>query len=324
VNRPDDTLSELNGARYDRYTPAFWAELRWKPLPGLTVTPGIRYDEFDYSTDRMRTAHTVSPRLTARWEATQRVTFKGGVGLYSQGAQQGNALPVYGNPDIQPERALQVTAGVEARPVDGFFVSTEGFYKRLDNLVAHTTAVDGSGTALNLDNAGKGRVYGLELMVRKELTSRAFGWIAYTLSRSERVDRPGNATRLFDYDQTHNLTAVAGYKLGGGWQIGGRLRLISGNPETPVMGSSYLASTDSYLPIYGATNSVRSPLFWQLDFRVDRVWTYDAWTLDAYLDVLNATNHRSIEGTAFSYDYSENARVEGLPVLPSLGLKASF
>ena len=45
-------------------------------------------------------------------------------------------------------------------------------------------------------------------MVRKELTSRAFGWIAYTLSRSTRVDRPGRELRLMDYDQTHNLTAV--------------------------------------------------------------------------------------------------------------------
>ena len=64
-------------------------------------------------------------------------------------------------------------------------------------------------------------------MVRKELTSRAFGWIAYTLSRSERVDRPGNATRLFDYDQTHVATVVASYEIGAGFEVGARFRYAS-------------------------------------------------------------------------------------------------
>ncbi len=31
---------------------------------------------------------------------------------------------------------------------------------------------------------------------RKELSERFFGWIAYTLSRSDRIDRPGEARRL--------------------------------------------------------------------------------------------------------------------------------
>ena len=227
-------------------------------------------------------------------------------------------------PDLLPERAPQLTAGAEVRPFPGLFVSLEGFWKRLDDLVARTTAADAQGLPLNLDNAGVGHVQGLELLVRKELTARAFGWIAYTLSRSTRVDRPGLPTRLFDYDQTHNLTAVAGYRLRGGWQLGARLRLISGNPETPVVGSAYLAQTDSYLPVYGPTNGERAPFFSQLDLRVDKVWTYDGWTLDLYLDVLNATNHRSVEGTSFSYDYTQRASVQGLPLLPSLGLKASF
>ncbi|MFL5248955.1 MAG: TonB-dependent receptor domain-containing protein [Myxococcales bacterium] len=322
--RPDEAPSEMNDSRYDRATPALWAEARWKLLPNLTLTPGIRLDDYFYYTDKWRRTETVSPRLAVRWEATSEVAFKGAVGLYSQGPRDADPMPVLGNPAIQPERALQVTTGTEVRPVPGVFVSVEGFWKKLDDLVVHTSAVDARGTALNLDNAGTGHVYGLEVLVRKELTERAFGWIAYTLSRSDRVDRPGQPARLFDFDQTHNFTLVGGYKLGRGWQVGARLRLISGNVSTPVVGSTYLASTDSYLPIHGATNSSRAPLFSQFDVRVDKIWTYDSWSLDAYLDVLNAANHRSIEGVAFSYDFSQQAKVQGLPLFPSLGLKASF
>ena len=58
--------------------------------------------------------------------------------------------------------------------------------------------------------------------------------------------------------------------------------------------------------------------------RVDKVWTFDSWTLDAYLDVLNVYNHRSIEATQYSYDFSQSTYIQGLPIFPSLGLKGAF
>jgi TonB family protein len=319
--RGDDTSRIKVGALpYNRSSGGLFAEARWKPLPRLSLTPGVRVDTYVY-TGQATPKVTVGPRLTGRWQQTEELAFKAGAGLYSQGARQGDASKQFGNPDILPERAWQFTAGTEWRPLPGLFTSLEGFYKRLDDLVVSSGATN-SGN--QLDNAGVGRIYGLEVLVRKELTDRLFGWIAYTLSRSERVDRPGYATRLFDFDQTHNLTIVASYQLPRGWQLGARLRLISGNPDTPVLGARYLNATDAYLPIYGATNSARLPLFHQLDVRIDKVWTFDNWNLDLYLDVLNTYNHRSIEGTQYSYDYSQSAYIGGLPFFPSLGLKGAF
>jgi outer membrane receptor protein involved in Fe transport len=262
-----------------------------------------------------------------RYQANPLWTLKGGVGFYSEGARNGDATRPFGNPDVLPERAFQVTGGFELRPLPAVFLSVEGFYKRLTDLIVRTDAtetVNGQTVPVLLDNAGVGSVYGIEVLLRKELTERFFGWIAYTLSHSVRTDRPGEPQRLFDFDQTHNLTLIGSYALGKGWQIGARFRLISGNPDTPVVGSRYLAQEDVYLPIYGLTNSARLPAFNQLDVRVDKVWTYDSWMLDAYLDVLNAYNHRSIEGTQYSYDFSQRDQFRGLPIIPTLGLKASF
>ena len=90
-----------------------------------------------------------------------------------------------------------------------------------------------------------------------------------------------------------------------------------------VVVGAVLWAIGMYNGLVGLRNRYRN-LFSQIDVRLDKIWTYDAWTLDAYLDVLNASNHRSIEGNAFSYDFSQQARVEGLPIFPSLGLKASF
>ncbi|MBS2024668.1 MAG: TonB-dependent receptor [Deltaproteobacteria bacterium] len=318
--RADDNNIHLAATPFNRASPGAFFEARWRPLPNLVITPGVRLDTYVY-TDQDTPKTTLLPRLTARWDVNERFALKGGVGLYSEGTRNGDGARLFGNPDLFPERALQFTAGVEVRPFSGLFASTELFYKSLSDLAVRPTA-DVSTT--NLVNLGTGRVFGLEVLIRKELTDRLFGWIAYTLSRSDRVDRPGSVQRLFDFDQTHNLTIVASYKLPRGWQAGLRFRLISGNPDTPVLGGTYLAGSDTYLPVYGETNSTRLPLFHQLDFRVDKVWTWDSWQLDAYLDLLNAYNHRSIEGSQFSFDFSQHSFIQGLPIFPSVGWKASF
>ena len=61
---------------------------------------------------------------------------------------------------------------------------------------------------------GIGRVYGGDLLAQaRQRASRVYGWIAYTLLKSERQDHPGQPWRPFQYDQTHILTLVAGYHL---------------------------------------------------------------------------------------------------------------
>lgn len=325
--RPDDPTVHVPPVLFDRFSPGAWVEARLRLVPGLSLVPGLRGDLFHYSPREPHTTWTLSPRLTARWEATERVAFKAGLGLYSEGARNGDAVEPFGNPAVLPERAWQATLGIEARPLPGVFASLEGFFKRLYDDVVRTDALEtvgGATRAQRLDNAGTGRVFGLEVLLRKELARGFFGWVAYTLSRSDRIDRPGLARRLFDFDQTHNLTVIASWEFAPRWQLGARMRVISGNPDTPVIGSRYLASFDAYLPIYGAVNSARIPTFHQLDVRLDKTWVFDAWTLDAYLDVLNAYNHRSIEGSAYSYDFSQRAAFEGLPIIPTLGLKGSF
>ena len=325
--RPDDATLTVPPTLFWRFSPGLWTEARWRVLPDLLLTPGVRLDTYTYGPQERHTTATLTPRISARWELSPAVVLKGGLGLYSEGARNGDAARPFGNPAILPERAWQGTLGTELRPLQGLLVTVEGFYKGLSDLIVRSDAVEvvgGVTRPVTLDNAGRGRVFGLEILVRKELTERFFGWLAYTLSRSDRVDRPGSAQRLFDFDQTHNLTAIASYKLGAGFQLGARLRIISGNPDTPVLASRYLANFDAYLPIYGAVNSQRQPAFHQLDVRLDKTWTFDAWLLDAYLDVLNAYNHRSIEGTVYSYDFSQRDSFKGLPIVPTLGLKGSF
>jgi hypothetical protein len=300
---------------YRSFHPAAYLEALIQAGDRLTLVPGIRADYFSEIEEA-----SVDPRLSVRLKIAAQTTVKAGVGLFSQAPQYGETVAPVGNPNLGLSRAQHYGLGVEQGFGTAGSVSVEGFYKRLSDLEVNGVGPDGQPL---LVNGGIGRIYGLELLAKLNPTGHAFGFLSYTLSRSERNDY-GNGWRLFDYDQTHILTAMGGLRFGRGWDVGATFRLVSGNPRTPIVGSTYDANVDFYSPVYGAVNSARDPLFHQLSIRVEKGWKFKAWQLATYLDVQNVYNHRSQEGLQYSYDYSRSKPVQGLPILPSLGVRAEF
>ena len=43
-----------------------------------------------------------------------------------------------------------------------------------------------------------------------------------------------------------------------------------------------------------------------------------------YLDVQNVYYQSNVEAVGYNFDYSQQAYVTGLPILPSLGIKGEF
>ncbi|HXJ18691.1 MAG TPA: TonB-dependent receptor [Polyangia bacterium] len=304
------------------FSPGVFGEVELRPMKPVLISAGLRADYFQ----RIHQS-VLAPRLSVRYELAPRWAVKGAVGMYHQMPNVEETDPAFGNPALKAERAVHVALGAEWRPRPGTTFEATGFYKRLSSLVSPTGATqveNGADVPLNYDNGGRGRVIGLELVARRELAAGLFGWVAYTLSRSERLDSGQTDWRLFDYDQTHILTAVASYDLPRHWRVASRFRYVSGNPETPVIGSVFNSVTDEYDPVFGQVNSARQPPFVQLDVRLDKQWVFDRWLLDAYLDLQNATNHTNPEGIAYNYDYTQSKVSQGLPILPFLGLRAEF
>ncbi len=320
---PNDTLSaqplheELSGANY--YIPGFFAELEWRPIEALLLLPGVR---FDYWSEVSQ--YTAAPRLTARYDLTKRLTLKGGIGLFYQQPTIDQADKVFGNPALTCERAIHYSAGVEWKPWAHINFDLTGFYKDLQNMVSPNPAYNTDKSVPLYDNNGKGRVYGLELVAKHDLTRKFTGWIAYTLMRSERRDSGATSYRLFEYDQTHILTILGTYRLPRNWQIGTRFRYVTGNPATPVVGAVFNASTDLYSPIYGTPYSTRVPAFQQLDIRLDKLWVYRTWMLNAYVDLQNVYNRTNPEQLEYNYNFQKSQYQSGFPIYPILGLRGEF
>lgn len=301
------------------FAPAAFAELRVTPREGVDVLPSIRVD-WNSAIGRW----SADPRLMARWRVAPRTVLKAAAGVYQQPPSPDESGSFSGNPDLLPKRTYQYSAGVEHRPRDGVDVEVTGFYKDLTRNVVRNLAHEVDASQPVYLNLGTGRIFGIESLVRARFGDRFFGWIAYTLQRSFRTDRPGEAERRFDFDQPHILTIVGTYRPSVRWAFGGRFRLVSGNPYTPVTGSAYDAGGDVWIPLQGLVNSGRLAPFNALDVRVDRMWTYDRWRLSAYLDVQNVYNRANPEGWDYRFDYGERARLTGLPILPIAGLKGEW
>jgi TonB family protein len=315
----DTRTADINDLTF--WSPAGYAEVEVTPASRLLILPGVRFDYFSRVTRML-----VQPRLTVRYGLTDQWTVKGGVGLFGQPPDFDETDDNFGNPNLGTEKAIHYSAGVEWKPQPWITLDATGFYKTLHDLASPTDAnrPDDATRPLVYDNQGKGRVIGLELVARHDFTKRFSGWLAYTLSRAERTDSGADGSRLFDYDQPHILTAIAGYLLPRNWQVGARFRVVSGNPRTPTIGGVWNNGTDRYDPFYGMVNSARNGTFHQLDLRVDKRWIFQSWILNLYLDVQNVYNRANPEGQTFNYDFTASGVQQGLPILPILGVRAEL
>jgi len=321
-------FAEINLGRWT-LTPGF----RFEPtlidgslrLPHTYQAPDIGYRRLDLTRNPYfgPLNWLPNPRLSCAYRATHKLTFTLGAGIYGQPPAVEDLSPVFGNPSLSSSSAIHVSSGASYKLTGTLSLETVAFYKRLYDLVARS-GLPSPPVGQSLQQSGIGRSYGGQVLLRQELTKGFFGWLSYSLIRSERKDRPYSNWRLFDYDQTHVLALLASYEITRGFQAGARFRYTTGAPRTPVVGAYFNTTAQQYEPIFGAQNSIRIPAFYSLDLRVEKAFVYRRLKFNVFADVQNVTNRKSPEEIIYSADYSQRGYINGLPVLPVVGLRMEF
>lgn len=330
-----DAYIESLVARSTDVLGALYVEATWRPHPRLALVPGLRVDAF-----RARGFEGVSfdPRLTVRVDLLpKKIALLAGVGLFHQEPTLEERTPLLGgSARLGFERALHTSLGVAWRLPAALSLEVTGFYKHLWNLVELSGGLTWRHDAAAREgqaNLGTGRIYGGELLLQKKLgcqcpaflhLERCFGWISYTLLRSERREAPGVPWRLFEDDQTHLLTFLVQGVWPGGWELGVRFRLASGSPADFYGGGVFDADAHTYVPARGTLHRGRLPVFHQLDIRLDKRFVFTRWMLSLYLDIQNVYSYQYSEFLQYNFDYSQRGVLKGLPIVPSLGLKGEF
>lgn len=304
---------------------ATYAELAVDVGAGIRVIPGLRLDGYLLAAS---TRYSLDPRLVVRWQHNARWTSKGYVGWFHQEPQPEQLDQRFGNPDLELEHAIHTGIGGEWRPNKDWTFDVEAYYIDRNELAQFTNdaVLEGDGTVspLNFVNSGDGYTHGLELMIRREVTKNQFGWLSYTLSRTMVRGEPDDPYIPSTFDQRHNLNLVYSYTTDGGWELGGRFRLSTGRPQTPIVGSTFEADDNDYEQVFGDRRTARAPLFHQLDVRAEKTWLFNTWSMGVYLDVQNVLNVENVEATQYDYRFRDSAPVTSVPIVPTLGVRGRF
>jgi len=321
-----------------------YANLTVRPTENFQIQPGIRYDYYpelihnggivpefwNYSFINNNRGFSGDPslRISARYKVNERQTLKAAVGNYNQSPQPiGQVIhKTWGDPSIPTTKAAHYLAGIEWRITDLISADLQGYINRqweIPRMADNIDQKEHPGALWLADD--KGKMKGLELMLRHEDNGRFFGWIAYTLSRSERWNPHDNRYYLYQDDETHHLQLVASWHLPREWDLGTRIRYVTGKPSTPVAGIFEDENSSSIIPLNGKENSERIAPFFQIDLRVDKKFVYRTWMFSAYVDIQNLSwfFYRSPEMEVYNYDYSDKQPVS-MVILPAVGLKAEF
>ncbi|MDC0230781.1 TonB-dependent receptor [Aureispira] len=324
----------------------------WKISRVFSVNVGLRFSMFQqvgpydgkidtnrtYSTlEPVQTYFGVEPRFSGKATISPNSSIKAGVTLGRQYVHlvtnSTSTLPtdlwVPSTESVKPQWGLQYALGYFHNFFDNTLeASIEVFYKdlygQLDYSENFTQTIDTDVEDQFI--SGKGRAYGFELFVRKQ-KGRFTGWVAYTLSRSERMFEGIKGTVYpTGFDRTHDLSVVLSCDVFDWFTVSSTFVLGSGAPYTPIK-SVYLIN---YMPTleYGLRNSARLPMYHRLDISLSFRLTKrnKPFEADLVLSVYNVYNRQNV---FYTYTIPETDALSGqielksyqvslFPVIPAI------
>lgn len=279
----------------------------------VNMSLGLSLENNDFNSAMANPLNQFSPRFSVSYAFLQNWALNASIGRFVQRPQY--TVLGYGLPDgslgnlnngLEYIQADHLVAGIEYAPTENTRITLEGFYKLYNRYpfslrdsiaLANLGADFGVVGNVPVNSSANGRAYGLEFLAQQKLFKGFYGILAYTLVRSEFSDKNGNLIPS-SWDARHILSLTAGYKFKRNWELGVRFRFVDGQPFTP-----YDTLTSSIKSVWDITqmgisdvnrlNGERIPAYHQLDLRIDKVWYFNKWSLNMYLDIQNVYNFKS-------------------------------
>jgi hypothetical protein len=245
----------------------------------LVATIGLRADHFDFTDE-----WTLSPRISARYEASEILSLTASWGVYRQPPTyrelRGRPEPGKGilgslNTDLQSQTSYQTIVGAEYfMRSRRLFVRGEVYHKLLRDLVSYD--IENIRVRYSGDNDSDGYAYGMDLQLRGELVPGLESWVNYSLLVARERFRPEFSTRFTDgliprpTDQRHTISAFIQDHVPGdeSWTIHMRALFGSGLPYTPPLEGP--TSGGIVLQVPGNRSSARFTEYMRMDLGVTK------------------------------------------------------
>lgn len=299
------------------------------------VSAGLRSDGNSFTEDGNKLFNTLSPRLSLSYRLLPKWNINASVGDYYKiptytvlGFQ--NNAGEYVNKGAKYIRSTHYVGGFEYMPKEEMRFTVEGFFKRYNNYpvsVANGISLANLGGGFDvlgneaIASSGGGETYGMEFYFQQKLVKRIFAVFSYTFVRS-RFSGSDGALIASSWDNRHLVSALFGWKLKRGWEIGAKFRFAGGAPYTPfdTLASRFsFATSGQGLLDFSRLNTERLINFSQLDIRFDKKFYFRKSTLDVFIDIQNAM--RSLNPDIPDYTFKRNADNTGFETTDGQALR---
>lgn len=342
----NETNANENDIKEDRKAleNAVYAQNTYSVSPNFSMDYGLRlsswsilgrttyniYDR-DVKTDSVvlgegafgKTYFNVEPRLAFNFILNEKSSLKAG---YARNTQNLHLLSnsTSSNPtdqwigssyNIKPGISDQISLGYFRNfAQNNYEFSAETYYKALQNQVDYKNGADVQ-TAPDVESEllyGKGRAYGLELLLKKK-SGKFTGWVSYTLSKTERLIDGINEGKWYSarQDRTHDLAIVGMYQLSTRWSLSGNFIYYTGDAVTFPSGKYEVAGNTAFY--YTERNASRMPNYHRLDlsatYEKPRKGRYQtSWNFSLY----NAYGRQNAYTISFEDDENDPSRTRAV------------
>lgn len=275
----------------------------------LHVTPGVRADVYVVSGAQ---AVGVDPRVSFAYEASKSVTLHSGIGIAHQPPAE--SLP---SPGLSPrlgdglQTGVAHNFGIGLRLPAGLGIDVTAFQTAIFGLrdAAGQARLRDADPSVTEDTRGIGYARGVEVLLKRSLTRRLGGFIAYTLASARRS--VGRSEVPSAFDRRHVVSAALSQDWGRGFHSGMRGTFYTGIPADVAY-------------VEAAQSPPRTRSFYRLDLRGEKRFRWgEKGSLSIVLEVLNATMNKEVLNESCNAYVCKEHRV-GPVTIPNLGLEAAF
>ena len=237
------------------------------------------------------------------------------------------------SPNIKPQKCDQFVVGYFRNfDNDAVETSVEVYYKDFKDVI------DFKDNALTYGNVlidgelrcGKGRSYGIEFLVRKNV-GKFTGWISYTYSRTLRTIADINFGKEYrsPFDRPHNFVIVANYEFSPRVSAAANWIYNTGQPVTFPYGQ-YTIDGVTYAIYNGSRNESRYPDYHRMDLSL--TWKLGElenkkWQHELNFSVYNAYAHHNTWAITFTSDDEHRIKTQKMylfSVVPSVSYNFKF
>lgn len=349
----------LNGSRFcDRHSGwqnSVWINYSGTPTEWLTLKGGVRATLFSVVTGKHlsefvcqgeespdfshKTYFDLEPRVTLTAALNDCHDLKAGASITTQNIHgilsTFTSFPsdryALTSATVKPERSLLLTLGYAGMTGDGGWDWTaEVYLKSVSNVYDYDDGMS-MFSRVNLESiisGGKGRGYGFELMVRKNV-GKLKGWLSYTLSKNETKIDGINDSRWYraSNDRRHNISIVGIYSVSQTWDISATWTFSSGHPLTAPDLKYEIGGMTAYY--YSARNSYITSPSHRLDLSATYTHVGKKFTSVLSFGLFNVYNHYSPFVVFFEDDPSKPSGTRAVQqslfgILPSISYTVKF